>query len=320
MLNNSWYEDFIEIFYKKFPIKKQLTKELMELLSLEREAVYRRLRKEVVFSANEIVKIVAAWELSLDEIACINSGQYSFQMRLLDYIDPSEGEAFFLQSVINEIYNLQSYPTAECMDICNKLPRQLIVDYEYLNQYSLFQWKYQNNTSDEVIPFSKISISDKKKQITTDYSKAIKCVPVSSFILDRRVFECLINDIKYFHSINLITDEEKEFLKKDISALLDYLQDVANKGYYPETHNKVNLFISQLTVDTNYNYALSPEDNVCFIIVFEKLEVFSFNSEMVNNFMAWMQQKKRTSVQISEADIRSRIDFFARQRKLLENL
>jgi len=41
---------------------------------------------------------------------------------------------------------------------------------------------------------------------------------------------------------------------------------------------------------------------------------------MIENFKAWMQMKKRTSIQISEVDERSRIEFFTTQRRLIETL
>jgi hypothetical protein len=320
MTNNSWYDDFLDILYKKFPKKSKLTETLIELLSLEREAVYRRLRKEVQFSASEIIKIASTWKLSLDEIANINSEQFSFQLRQLNYLDPSEEEVIFFNEVIASLRQLQNYPDTEFMDICNKLPRQFIAGYEYLNRLSLFKWKYKYNDENEVIPFSQINISKEKQQITTDYYEAIKCVPTSNFIFDSRIFEYITNDIKYFHSIYLITDEENEFLKRDLMSLLDYLFEVTNRGYYPETQNKVNFYISQLNVDTNYSYTYSPEANICFIIAFEKLEIFSFNSEMVENFKIWMNLKKRSSIQISEVDERSRIEFFSKQKNFIESL
>jgi hypothetical protein len=179
---------------------------------------------------------------------------------------------------------------------------------------------YQYTSDREEIPFSQIQISDEKLELTKDYQRVIKYVSNNSFIWDPQIFEYLINDIKYFHSIYLITDEEKELIKQDLFNFLDYLLKIATAGCYPETGSKVTIFISQLNIDTNYSYTLSPEANICFVHVFEKLEISSFNSEMVDNFKAWMLLKKRTSVQISEVDQRSRIEFFAKQRQFIETL
>jgi hypothetical protein len=41
---------------------------------------------------------------------------------------------------------------------------------------------------------------------------------------------------------------------------------------------------------------------------------------MVSNFKTWMQLKKRSAIQISEVDERSRIEFFTKQRKIVDSL
>jgi len=320
MEHNLWYDTFMDLVLKKYPKRTQLVKELMELLSLEREAVYRRLRKEVNFTAQETAILASAWNISLDEIMGINVGKISFQMRMMNYLDPSEEETNFLQFVIQSIDYLKYFPTTEFMDICNKLPRQLLAGYEYLNKFYLFKWAYQYGLEKESLPFSKISISETKANITKEYFKAIKQVPNTNFIFDFNIFYYLIKDIRYFCSIYLITDEEKELIKKDLLSLLDYLQEIADFGCYPETHNKVNLYISQLKIPTGYSYTYTPEVNICYIHVFEKLEIYSFHSEMSANFMAWMQLKKKTAIQISEVDAKSRIEFFTIQRRLAESL
>jgi len=206
------------------------------------------------------------------------------------------------------------------MDICNKLPRQVLAGFPYLNQFYLFKWQYQYGNENEIVPYSQIVISEEKARLTKDYYEAIKLVPNSSFILDRLLFDYLISDIQYFYSIRMISDEDKKLIKKDLLSLIDYMQQIATKGYYPETQNKVNLYISHLNVDTNYNYVYTPEINICFVQVFEKYQIYTYNAEMTTNFRNWMQLKKRSSMQISEVDERSRIEYFSRQLKLIETL
>jgi len=318
--NNMWYSTFIQKMHEKFPKKTQLTKALLELLSIEREAVYRRLRGEVAFTAHEVITLATTWNISLDELMGVNIGKIPFQMRKINYIDPTDDEVNFLRFVIQSISLLKYFPSTEFMDVCNKIPRQLIAGHDYLNRFYLFKWAYQYGNTEESLPFSDIIISDEKMKITREYYQAIKDIPNTNFVLDFNLFRYLITDINYFYSIYLITDEEKELIKKDIHNLLDYLQEVAKRGHYPESNNKVNLYISQLKIPTWYSYTFTPEVNICYVHVFEKYEIFSFHSEMVANFMSWMQHKKRTSIQISEVDEKSRIDFFTKQRQLVDSL
>ena len=158
MTDNKWYDVFMEILSKKYPKKNLLAEALMDLLCIEREAVYRRLRQDVMFTANEIVKIASAWNISIDEIIGVNSGQISFQMRQMNYLDPSDEELDFLRQIIQSIIYLKDFPSTEFMDICNKLPRQLLAGFHYLNQFYLFKSLYQYGNDKEIVPYANIKI------------------------------------------------------------------------------------------------------------------------------------------------------------------
>jgi len=320
MINETWEDAFIEALYERYPRRSQLIKALMKLLLLEREAVYRRLRKDVSFSMHEIVVIASAWNISLDKITGINPGQVPFLMQPMNYITPSEQELAFLWKIVHALHYFKNFPETEFMDICNKLPRQLLAGYQYANQFSLFKWNYQYGESSEVVPFAQIKVSDEKIKLDAEYFKAIQDVPNSNFIWDPKIFENFVKDVLYFHSVLLVSDKDKELIKNDLHGMLDYLHDLANKGYFPESRNKVNLYISQVNIDTNYSYTFTPEANICFIHALEKFELFTYNLQMVENFRTWMQLKKRTSIQISEVDERSRIIFFGKQRQLVDSL
>jgi hypothetical protein len=125
-------------------------------------------------------------------------------------------------------------------------------------------------------------------------------------------------DVGYFHSIQLITDEEKELIKQEMFGLLDYLSEIASKGCYPETKKKVNLYVSQLTIDTNYSYVHTEESDTSFVHAFGKYELYTLNSKMFSDFKTWMRLKRRSSIQISEVDEKSRVEFFARERQVVE--
>jgi hypothetical protein len=253
MKDEVWYNRFMSVLFVRHPKRSKLVEALGNLLNIEREAVYRRLRGDVNFSIYEIAKISSEWNISMDNILNVSSGNVPFLMRKINYITPSEEELKFLRHITQSINDLKDFPDTEFMDICNKIPRQFLAGYSYLNQFSLFKWMYQINEN-KTAQFSQIIISDEKRQLDADYHNAIKNVPYSIFIFDRMLFDHLISEILYFHSIMMITDEEKELIKNDLHSLLDYLSEVTTSGCYPETRKKVDIYISQLNIDTNLYY------------------------------------------------------------------
>jgi len=316
----SWYDIFIEYLYEKYPKKAQLAEEMINLLCIEREAAYRRLRKEVVFPAHEIVKIASAWNISLDEIVGINSGLVPFQLQPLNYLEPSKKEMINLQKRVKAIEHLNNTTNSEYMEVCNKIPRPIYINSMTLYRFKIFKWAYQYNIDEVYRPYSKIIIPEKICQQFEKYHKSIKNTTTSSFILDQMIFEHFVYDVKYFHSILLITDEEKELLKERLHFTLDYLNEIANKGCYPDTQKKVNIYISQLNINTNYSYYFTEKLKSCRIHAFGKFDICSYDTNMVANFRNWSNLNKRAAVQISETNEKNRIDFFSKQRKLIDSL
>ena len=320
MENDLWYDYFIKYIYKKYPKKTQLTEALMNLLCIEREAVYRRLRKDVNFTASEIMKIASAWNISLDEIVGIRSNKVSFQMQPVNYFVPSKEDMDFIRKRIQLLKDLKGYSNSEYIVIFNNLSRSLSAGFMSLYKFNVFKWHYQYSKEKTNISYSQTVIQDNFLKEIAAYHQGMRNFGHTSYILDSKLFDNLINDIKVFHSILLITDEDKKLIKEDLNALLDYLLEVATAGCFPETGNKVQIYVSMLNINTNYSYANIGKMETCRIHPFNMYDMITYNQEMIKYFKEWMLLKKRTSIQISEVDERSRIEFFARQRQLVEDL
>jgi len=319
MMNNEWHDCFIEALYKKYPKKSQLVDALMGLLSIEKESVYRRLRKEIMFTVPELLKIASSFSISLDEIVGIDSKQVIFKARLWNYLKPTNEDTNEIQMFVQDINRLKYMPDMEYLEVSNKLSHKLAYGFPYLSKLNLLKWMYQF-TDEEMLPFSQIAFPEKISKLSLEYYKDSKGVNNTSFIWDHMIFEYLVSDICYFHSINLINDDEKKLIKKDLYTFLNYMSEVATKGFWPETGNKVSLYISQINIDTNYSYYYSSDVKLCFVHAFAKNEIYTVDPVMVENFRIWMQSKKKSSILISEADERSRIEFFTKQRQLIDTL
>ena len=320
MQNNIWYDTFLEAIRERFPKKSQMTRELINLLCLEREAVYRRLRKTVPFLAHEVVKIADAWNISLDEITGIKTGEVLFQMQPFNYLDPSKQEFANMQKRVRSLDHLPASAASEYMEASNKIPRPLIINFHTLYRFRIFNWASQYNNDTRRREFSKIVIPEMVLPEFVRYKKNMTHVKNSHYIFDKGMFDYMVSSTQYFHSILLITDKEKALIKQELHKLLDYLLDIANNGCYPETQNKVTMYISQLNIDTNYSYMYSDKMKACRVHAFGKFDVTTFNSEMVAHFKNWMNLKRRSSIQISEVNEQKRIAYFAKQRELVDTL
>jgi hypothetical protein len=316
----AWYDLFLESLYEKFPKRAKLAAALIDLLNIEREAVYRRLRKDVFFTTSEMIKIVTAFNISLDEITGVNNGLVPFQMQTLNYLDPSKIEYINFQNRVKLLEIVNSSNGSEYMEVSNRIPRPIYIGFLDLYRFEIFKWAYQYNSDNAFKSFAEVSISEKLCEGFAGYEKEVKNISISHFIIDRWVFKHLVNNIQYFHSILLVTDEEKALLKSQLHDLLEYFSKIAIYGVYPETQKKVNLYISQININTNYSYYFSEKVKSCRVHAFGKFDICSYDMDMINDFKTWMNLKKRSSVQISEVNEKNRIDFFKEQKEIIESL
>ncbi|MCC8096197.1 MAG: hypothetical protein LIP05_13080, partial [Tannerellaceae bacterium] len=62
------YDNFLQTLKEKIPQKAVLANTLAQILSIEKEAVYRRLRREVLFTFSEVAIISHYLGISIDFI------------------------------------------------------------------------------------------------------------------------------------------------------------------------------------------------------------------------------------------------------------
>ena len=127
---------------------------------------------------------------------------------------------------------------------------------------------YQNEKVNCVKFFSELNISDELKQAQKDFVEATQYVQTTNYIWDSMMFYYLVNDIKYFASIHLITDEEVTKLQEDLLQLLDDLEAIASKGKF-DTGKDIHIYIqhqfrSHLQLYRDIEFATKPDSYIFY--------------------------------------------------------
>jgi hypothetical protein len=305
----------------KYAKKSQLTEALMELLSIEREAVYRRLRKEVLFSSHDIVKIANAWNISLDNLLGIASDESRlFQMDILSYHNPSEKDLKVIGNYFNFLDIINPSPALEYMEISNTLPQPFLGNYPALFKFYMFKWLYHYGNEKNVPSFEQFTLPEITLELGKKYYGRFKHISSISCMWDELNIKHLINNIRYFESIYFLRKEDVELLKQEIYTFLNDIENLSIQGGFAETNNKVELYISQVNIDTNYYYFYSPEVTLCGLRTFIKYTAASTDKSVCENFKRWMLARKKVSIPISQVNERQRIEFFKQQREMIKEL
>lgn len=312
--------NLIEVMKEKIPDGINLANTLMDILYIGKEAVYRRLRGEVPFTLNEASIISKKMGVSLDQIVGISyTNNAMFDLNLLQSSDPIKTYCTILCHYLDLFEGLRNDPTSELSTASNMIPQTFYLKYDCLSKFRLFKWMYQNEKVNCVKYFSDLVLSDELKQAQKNFVEATQYIQTTNYIWDSMMFFHLVNDIKYFASVHLITDEEVIKLQDELLRLLDDLEGIATKGKF-ETGKDVHIYISNINFEATYSFVENSNMQLSLIRIFSINSITSRDKEMCKNMKEWVQSLRKFSTMISESGEMQRIQFFKKQREIVENM
>jgi len=314
------FKNLIEALQDRIPQRGKLADMLTELLDIEKEAVYRRLRGSVPFSFQEVHAIAIYLGFSLDSIA-ENISPVTRQMTvlLIEFLEPQENDYEKLEKFNACIHRLKDDPDSESGAIGSIIPSSLCVAYEYIYKFYLFKWSHQFGDPKKIKSYSETNAPERIKQINRDFVEGVQDSPKSVYILDRRFIEYFVSDVRLFFDIRLITKKDVLLLKDDLLLLINDLERYTANGCF-DTGKKVDIFLANVHFDANYNYIDATNYKLTMMRTFTFSDSYSFDEIVFQNMKNWLNFLKRTSTLISEGNVTERIHFFEHQRKIVNSL
>ncbi|MDR2131420.1 MAG: hypothetical protein LBP56_09725 [Odoribacteraceae bacterium] len=314
---------FIETMRLKLAPGENLATFLMQVLSLGKEAIYRRLRGEVPFTFEEVALIAQDLHLSLDEL--IGRGETAFipfyfaRSSLIDE-EPLAGE----RGVPDHTRWLDEAkrscdPGSEAGVALNLLPVVLMMNYPSLLKFRVFKWFYQRNGGNEIKPYREVVVPRKLLWYGADSYLTLAKISNIFVILDKMVITHAMNDIRSFAMIGLLSREEVEEIKRDLLALLDGLERMAATGQN-KMGNKLDLFLSDISFESTYVYTTSRAGTSCGIGIFSMNSIYSLNNNMFHAVKKWVDSLKQYSLLITLSGEVQRRHFFKKQREMIASL
>lgn len=307
-------EQIVSVIKSSIPLGSNMIQELMDLLPIGREAIYRRLRGEVPFTFDEIAKVSLKMGFSLDAIIGVKNHERAvFDLNLLDVDNLNDDYCLRLNEYIEFFRKIRSQNNVRARFAFSTLPYAFYLPFLNLSRFRLYRWFYQVNKSQSSIPFSEMKMSQEVLDAQRAFIAESRSIQRAVFVLDREIFNAIIKDINYFFKLNLITIEEIELLKKDLYDLIDELEALAISGTY-KTGTRVALYLANVDLEASHSHIESDT------IGFSHLRVLAINgldsqSPKISDIQKqWIDSLKRCSTLITQSGEVDRFAFFRRQR------
>ena len=314
------FKNLIEALQDRIPQRGKLADVLTELLGIEKEAVYRRLRGSVPFSFREVHTIAVHMGFSLDSVA-ENTSLFNKQMMILslEFLNPREKDYERIERFREGINRLKEDLNSESGAIGHMIPSSFYYLYPAIYKFYLFKWSHQFGNPQKIKTYAETNPTERLRQLNLEFVESVRDSPKSVYVFDRRFIEYFMSDVRFFYDIRLITKEDVLRLKDDLHSLLSELERYSENGCF-DTGNKVEIFLANVLIDANYYYVDANTYKLTIMRSFAFSDSYSFDEAVFQNMKNWLNFLKRTSTLISEGNATERIRFFEEQRKLVDSM
>lgn len=132
-----------------------------------------------------------------------------------------------------------------------------------------------------------MEIPQKMVEKQKEYSDLVSHIHSVDYIWDNMIFSHLVNDIQYFCSIHLITDEDKDMLKEELFLLIDEMEELSARGK-SKAGNDVKIYISNINFEATYSYLDTSSTQLAWPAFIPLIPLPTQDQEMFRGLKEWI--------------------------------
>jgi len=302
------------------PKNKKLVPFIMDTLNISRESAYRRLRNEIPYTVEEIAILSVELDFSIDEMIGYTSKEKAyFQLNKSASSDVTDSYRNALKSATAAIDEIAKSGYSRAILTGNRLPLAFLLEFDKLSKLNYFKWVIQSPYASMNYSFLDMVVPSDINDVHKEYIRACRKISRVITIFDENIISALVKIIWYYYRRSLISEEELHDLKNEMKGVLDKLEYLAFHGAY-ERGPEIALYISDLYIESN-NTFFEYNDRKCLLSWSASIgPIIIHNQSVCEEQEVYIRSVLKHSTLISLSNEISRLDFFDRQRKIVEQL
>lgn len=255
---------FLELIFERYQRKADAVEDMAQVLSLGKDAVYRRVRLETSITPDEMATLAKHYKLSLDELIYKNTETFFFTFNALTRT--VHGFEDFLGSVYADIHMLSHIPDALIYYASGEIPIFYYCFYPELISFKLYIWgktiwdiPYIRSQpySIDLIPFPSY-------QLSQDIVNLYRRLPTIE-LWSLNFMDNTLNQIEYqVNTGGFVDNQEAVVLCDKLIELALHMKSMAEHGRKfapnrdPSTGGSFNLFHNEMIYTNNTILVATP--------------------------------------------------------------
>lgn len=315
-------KELIDLMTENLPEKSSLVNIVCDTLNIHREAAYRRLRGEVKFNFEEVVKIHEVLNLPLERIfKGINKDNIGLKV---DLITNSPRQRDNYCESIWQILSEKNFISYHSYKAINTLPYNFIFKHELLSRMHYYNWLSKEYTPFEHHYILSKSILKEIRQRQLQIQEYFESKN-TTYIFSDDMFESCCKEIKHLRFLGFVSDEEMVQIKEELNLIVDQISELCIKEEF-NSGKKVKIYISNVDIPTSLVYLKNEDQSLInteasvHTLFGTTSHILTFSENIVTLTKNYFRHLLNFSTLITQSGAKYRIPYLSRQRKIISSM
>lgn len=321
MSNPDLNESFLTVLKEQFPKQTMLITVVEDILKIERESAYRRIKGVVQFSIREMGILAQHLNISLDNLL-INDQSNVVHIKILR---PRTEEclgymAKGIKHYLDKIKIIENSPCSEMGIAYSNIPIEFYTPYGSLFKFICFRWGNYYIGTGKHKDFANWKLPDAIIEQHTIAMKLYSKIKKIIYIWDKSIIWSLMKDLKYFASAGIIEEDDVARIKRDLHSMLNDLERLIGDEGSENESDKIEFYISHVKIGMTYTYLWSEEYTASYITGLLIHSNINEDKDACRNVKQWIKSMRKVSTLISGTGDKERILFFKEQHQIVDSI
>lgn len=313
-------ESFLNAIKEKFPKQTMLITAVEDILKIERESAYRRIKGIVQFSIREMGILAQHLKISLDNLLVDDNINVVHIHILRPRLENSlEIRAQRVKTYLEKIKLIEDSPDSEMGVAYSNIPMEFYTPYQNLFKFIYFRWGNYYVGPEKYKDFALWKVPDD----ICNYHSNILCmrnkIQKMLYVWDKSIIWDLVKDLTYFASAKMIEEEDVVKIKDDLHGMLNDLERTIAAGGPDNNPDKIQFYISHAKIGVTYSYLWSEKYAASYITTLVMQSTVNEDKVTCRNVRQWIKSMRKVSTLISGTGDKERILFFKEQHQIVDN-
>lgn len=309
-----------EVLLQQLPDEQEHARWLSEILGVQLQLISLKLKGDITFSVEELLKISRALSVSpgtlLDDYSC--GSNHPMELVVIENMSKRDRYAYAMDTTYAIFEQVGKAANSKFTAVCKNLPFISYFYYKWLMKFAYLKWLYFSNKSADIVPLSELICPDAYREMKDVYVEAFHSISRLVFIVDGDLILNYIRDLDFFYKTGLITYQEILFVLDDLKNLLVVAEKICRKDFSSVPEQEIQIFYSEMPL---CNDIYLVENNTMNLGIFYAQ---GFNPIMHNNpqtfyvLRDWVDGWIRCSSLICNTEKQDGSLFFKKQHRLLD--